>query len=390
MINYLHRLRNKCGKSNIQFEISNFRFAIFNRNPVVSLSNPLAIENRKFSLALYIFLFLAVFGLSGCSKKTPKADEQIPSDVVVIVNGLNITDSDLEALVKPELERMKAKAAKLPAEFIEQYEKQVRQLVLDKLISGYLLDEKVKEAKIVVTEDELMRRITEIAAEQQPPLSLEEYQKKLEEHGQSFEAYKNDFRKNMLYQKLLEPQLAGKLETSEDEIKQYYSDYKREFETPEQVRASHILIKPDTSQPGTDPNEAKAIARAKTESLLKQIREGADFAELAKANSADRLSAEKGGDLDFFPRGKMVAPFEKAAFNLQTGQISDVVETKFGYHIIKVTDRKEASAVPFEQAKDYIIAKITQKRRSEIITEYIESLKDKAQIVYPIRPEQNQ
>jgi peptidyl-prolyl cis-trans isomerase C len=284
---------------------------------------------------------------------------------------------------------MKAKATKLPAEFIEQYEKQVRQLVLDKLISKHLLDEKIKEAKIVVTEDELMRRITEKAAEQQPPLSLEEYRKKLEEHGQSFEAYKNDCRQEILYQKLLEPQLAGKLETSEDEIKQYYSDYKREFEIPEQVRASHILIKPDTSQPGTDPNEAKAIAKAKAESLLKQIREGADFAELAKANSADRFSAEKGGDLDFFPRSKMVAPFVNVAFALQPGQISNVVETQFGYHIIKVTDRKEAGVVPYEQAKESIIAKIIQQRRSEIIAEYIESLKDNAHIVYPIRTGQN-
>ncbi len=362
MISYPRRLKNKCGKSK---------------------------RTSFLCLILYILLFLTVFGLSCCSKKTPKADDRTPNDVVVTVNGFNITDSDLEALVKPELERVTAKAAKLPAEFIEQYEKQVRQLVLEKLISGYLLDEKVKEDKIVVTEDELMRRITEIAAAQQPPLSLEEYQKKLEEHGQSFDAFKNDFRKQMLYLKLLEPQLAGKLDVTEDEIKQYYSDYKREFETPEQVRASHILITPDASQLGTDPNEAKAIAKAKAESLLKQIREGADFAELAKANSACS-SAAKGGDLDFFPRGKMVAPFEKVAFVLQPGQISDVVETIFGYHIIKVTDRKEAGVVPFEQAKDHIIAKITQKRRSEIITEYIESLKDKAQIVYPIRPEQNQ
>lgn len=356
MISYPHQLKNKCGK-------------------------------RKSFLCLifYILLFLAVFGLSCCSKKTPKTDDQTPSDVVVTVNGFNITDSDVEALVKPELERVAAKAAKLPAEFIEQYEKQVRQLVLDKLISEYLLDEKVKEAKIAVTEDELMRRITEIAAAQQPPLSLEEYQKKLEEHGQSFEAYKIDFRKNMLYQKLLEPQLAGKLDVTEDEVKQYYSNYKREFEIPEQVRASHILI-----TPGTDPNEAKAIAKAKAESLLKQIREGADFAELAKANSADRLSAEKGGDLGFFSHGDMVAPFEKAAFALQPGQISNIVETQYGYHIIKVTDRKEGGVIPFDQAKENIIAKITQNRQSELIAEYIESLKDKAHIVYPIRSEQSQ
>ena len=332
---------------------------------------------------LYILLLAAVIGLSCCSKKSPQADVNTPvDDVVVIVNGFNIVESDLEALVEPELEKMKAKAPQLKSEFIQEYEKRIRQWALDKLISEHLLDEQVKQAKIVVTEQELNSLISEQAAAQQPPLSLEEFKVKLEEYGQSFEAFKADFRKNMLYQKLLEPQLAGIASVTEEEAKQYYSDNSREFETPEQVRASHILIKPDSS-PGVDPNEAKAIAKAKAESLLKQVREGADFAELAKANSACP-SAEKGGDLGFFSRGQMVPPFEKVAFELQPGQVSDVVETIFGYHIIKVTDRKQGSVVPFEQAKDYIIKRLTQERQSEFVTEYIETLKDKAHIVYPI------
>jgi peptidyl-prolyl cis-trans isomerase C len=347
------------------------------------------IKRQSFaSFILYILLLGAVIGLSCCSKKSPRADVNTPADdVVVIVDGFNIVESDVEALVKPELEKITAKAAKSSHEYLQQTEKHIRKWALDKLITEHLLSEQIEKEKIVVTEQELNRLISERAAEQEPPLSIEELKAKLEEHGQSFEAFKADFRKEILYHKLLEPQFAGKLDVTEDEIKQYYSDYKREFEIPEQVRASHILITPDTSQPGTDPNETKAIAKAKAESLLKRVRDGADFAELAKANSADGVSAEKGGDLGFFPRGEMVPPFEKAAFALQPGQISDVVETRFGYHIIKVTDRKEGSVIPFEQAKDYIIAKLTQERRSEFVTEYIEKLKDKAHIVYPIHKE---
>jgi peptidyl-prolyl cis-trans isomerase C len=342
------------------------------------------------SFILYISLLGVVIGLSCCSKKSPRTDVNTPADdVVVIINGFNIVESDIEALVEPELEKITAKAAKSSPEYLQQTEKHIRQWVLDKLISERLLAEQIEKEKIVVTEQELNSLISEQAAAQQQPLSLEEFKAKLEEHGQSFETFKTETRKKMLYQKLLEPQLAGKLDVTEDEIKQYYSDYKREFEIPEQVRASHILITPDTSQPGTDPNEAKAIAKAKTEALLKQIREGADFAELAKANSACP-SAEKGGDLNFFARGQMVPPFEKAAFELQPGQVSDVVETRFGYHIIKVTDRKEGSVVPFEQAKDYIIAKLIQEKQSEFVAEYIEKLKDKAHIVYPIHTGQNQ
>ncbi len=360
MASNLQRLQNRCGK----------------------------IKRQSFvSFILYISLLGAVIGLSCCSKKSPQADVNTPvDDVVVIVNGFNIVESDLEVLVEPELEKMTAKAAKLPTEFIEQYEKQIRQWALDKLISERLLAEQIEQAKIVVTEEELNSLISEQAAAQQPPLSLEEYKKKLEEYGQSFEADKAKLRKQMLYQKLLGPQLAGIASVTEEEAKQYYSDNPREFETPEQVRASHILIIPDTSQPNTDPNVAKAAAKAKAEDLLKKIKEGADFAELAKAHS-NCPSAAKGGDLNFFARGQMAAPFEKVAFELQPGQVSDVVETRFGYHIIKVTDRKQGSVILFEQAKDYIITKLTQEKRSEFVTEYIETLKDKAHIVYPIHKE---
>jgi peptidyl-prolyl cis-trans isomerase C len=111
--------------------------------------------------------------------------------------------------------------------------------------------------------------------------------------------------------------------------------------------------------------------------LLSQIKKGADFAELAKANSACPSSAQ-GGDLGFFKRGRMLPAFEKAAFELETGQISDVVETRFGYHIIKVTGRKDT----FEQFKDDLIEELKSRKKSEIAAEYIQSLRAQANIVY--------
>jgi len=334
---------------------------------------------------LYFLLFGVACGLTCRPKPPPQADANAPSKMVAVtVNGIDITESNVEALVKAELAKMAAKSTKPPAEFIQQYEKQLRQWALDTLIVERLLDEKIKQAKIVVTEEEVISRISDILAAQQPPLSLQEYKKKMEDNGQNFEAYKNDFHKQLLYQKLLEPQWAGKINVTEDQAQKYYSDNQKEFEIPEQVGASHILITPDTTTAGTDPNQAKAKAKAKAEELLKQIKEGANFAELAKANSACSSAAD-GGDLGFFARGQMVAPFEEAAFQLEPGQISDVVETRFGYHIIKVTDRKKAGVIPFEQAKDYIMANLTQKKRLELAKEYIELLKAEADIVYPIR-----
>ena len=120
---------------------------------------------------------------------------------------------------------------------------------------------------------------------------------------------------------------------------------------PEQVRASHILISTKPIDPNADPNQAKAQAKDKAEELLKKVKDGADFAALAKENS-DCPSNAQGGDLGLFPRGQMVKPFEDAAFALKVGEISDLVETQFGYHIIKVTEHQDPNQITFREGQD--------------------------------------
>jgi peptidyl-prolyl cis-trans isomerase C len=342
-------------------------------------------------------IFFAAFSLS-CRPKTPAESEEpsperieaetdlvepntVDDSVAVTINGVDITESEIEELIKPQLDRMAKQSSNQTPAFVEQLKKMLKQQALEVMITGRLLDEEVKEANIVVTEEEVINRIGKIASAQRPPLSLEDFKKKLEEYG-SFDRVKQEVRKGLGYQKFMETQWVGKINVTEEDAKKYYDENPKQFETPEQVRASHILIKPDTADPNTDPNQAKASAKVKIQDLLKQVKEGANFAEVAKANSACP-SAAQGGDLNFFPRGRMAAPFEEAAFELETGQLSDIVETRFGYHIIKVTDRKDTSLISFEQAKESIINKLTQQKQSEFTKKYIESLKVKADIVYP-------
>ncbi len=321
------------------------------------------------------------------STKPNTSTETAVDSIAVTVNGVDINESQIEAQLKPQLEKMRTQ---LPPAFVEQYKKQLRQQVLERIIVEQLLDEKVKAAKIVVTDEETVEQIKEMASQQQPPLSMEDFKALIEAYGQSFDEVKLRIQKGLAYQKLMKAQWAGKINVKEDDTKKYYSENKSKFEIPEQVRASHILITPDTKDPNTDPNQAKAAARAKAQDLLKQIKEGADFAELAKANS-DCPSSKQGGDLGFGEksnpnsgrRGTWVAPFEKAAFELKPGQVSDIVETQFGYHIIKITDHKNPNVIPFEQAKDDILKLLTQTRQAELAEEYIMSLKAKANIVYP-------
>ena len=159
-----------------------------------------------------------------------------------------------------------------------------------------------------------------------------------------------------------------------DDVKKYYEEHKDRFTEPEKVQARHILIRPDKNM--KDKEAAKKAARKLAESLLEKIRGGANFATLAKRYSADPGSARKGGDLGWFPRGVMMKPFEDAAFALKTGEISDIVETPFGYHIIKLEDRKPARIKPLPKAKPLIINILKRERSRGLALEAIESLKE--------------
>jgi peptidyl-prolyl cis-trans isomerase C len=204
----------------------------------------------------------------------------------------------------------------------------------------------------------------------------------MEQYNRNFDQVKEDIRKALSRNKFMEAQWAGKTDVNEAEAKKYYDENTKRFDVPEQIRASHILIKYEAEGPNTDPNEAKAKAKVKAMDFLQQIKDGADFAELAKAHS-HCPSAPKGGDLGFFPRGEATPQFERAVFELEIGQISDIVETEYGYHIIKTTDHKDATVVSFEEAKDKIIKELTEKKQLDFAEKYISSLKAQAEIVYP-------
>jgi peptidyl-prolyl cis-trans isomerase D len=152
--------------------------------------------------------------------------------------------------------------------------------------------------------------------------------------------------------------IAEQITLSADDVRTYYEQNKARFTTAEERRASHILIAVDAGA-GAD---ARKVAREKAEKLLKQVRDGADFAALAKANSSDSGSAAQGGDLGYFARGAMVKSFADAAFALKDGEISDVVETEFGYHIIKLTGIKPGAVRSFDEVRKEIESDLRQQQ----------------------------
>jgi peptidyl-prolyl cis-trans isomerase D len=159
-----------------------------------------------------------------------------------------------------------------------------------------------------------------------------------------------------------------------EQVEQYYQQHQKDFQVPEEVKVRHILIKVDK---GADA-KTDAAAKQKAEALLKQIKGGADFAALAKANSDDPGSKEQGGELGMIQRGVTVPPFEKAAFALQPGQTSDLVKTDFGYHILQVEEKQTAHLRPLDEVKAQILATLTRQQEGGQQASYAQQLSTEA------------
>ena len=170
--------------------------------------------------------------------------------------------------------------------------------------------------------------------------------------------------------------LAAGEQVSPSELLSYYNQHKNEFQQQEEIKASHMLIKTEAGPDGKVSAAADAAARKKAEDILKKLRAGANFEELAKKESDDKASAINGGSLGFFQRGSMVPEFEKAAFSLNKGQISDLVKTQYGYHIIRVDDKHQAGTPSIEQVKEKIEPFLKQQkaqREAEALANSVQS-----------------
>lgn len=215
-------------------------------------------------------------------------------------------------------------------------------------------NEKVKAQLVVFSADALRDRVE---------LTDTDLEKYFEEHK---EEYRVPEKRKIKYLLVDIEALRKQITVSPSDVERYYRENEEQYTTPEQVRASHILLQTE----GKD----EAEVRKQAEALLKQIKEGADFAALAKQHSEDEASAAQGGDLDYFGRGRMVPEFEKVAFELEPGQVSDVVKSSFGFHIIKVTDKKPATTRPLADVRQQITDQLAYERAERQAETLAESL----------------
>ena len=297
--------------------------------------------------------------------EVPALSAEEAAVVVAKVNGTDITEGEIQKVLGMFRKQM---GPRVPPEQFEAALPRLRERIVEELVMRQIMLAEVAKQGISLSDSEFAEIKAELAAELPPGTSLETY---MAESGTT----EAEMREQMAVRKMVMAKAEAVAKPTDEEIQKFYDENKEGFSQGETVAASHILIKVDPA----DDDAAKAAKRARLEDLRKQVLEGADFAELAKANS-DCPSASSGGDLGSFGRGQMVPEFEDAAFSQPVGSVGEIVETQFGFHLIKVTEHQDAKATDFNEAKTRISDILYSQKQQDVVKEYVEGLRKQADV----------
>ena len=283
--------------------------------------------------------------------------------VVAVVEGIDIKSADLEKNFNGFLASRQIPAESLPAaERVRGY-----RMILEEMIKEKLIEKRASEIK--VTEEEVNETFKKFTATLGPE---EEVKKQIVASGQTVEGVRDNIRASLKQDHWLEAEVDKKGGVSDADAETFYKSNGDKFVQPPQVRASHILLR---VEPEAKPAEIAAKEKAAT-AIAARVKKGEDFSKLAKELSEDPSAKENSGDLDFFDKEQMVPEFSKAAFAMKKGEISEPVRSQFGYHVIKVTDRREGETVPLEKVKPRLVAFLKNQKVEELKKE----IRDKAEV----------
>ena len=296
------------------------------------------------------------------------ADIKAPEEKVAAVNSVIISKGEFDR----ELDFFVRRAASGGKQIPDFQMAQMKNEVLESLINRELLFQESKKKGVQVKSEAVSDQLKNI---QQRYPNKDEFKKLLNDMGLTESDLQAQIEHGMAIQKLIDEEVADKIKISDEETKSYYDANPQLFQQPEQVKASHILIKVDAN--ATDAQ--KAEARKKIKEVQQKVQKGEDFATLAKTYS-EGPSGPRGGDLGYFRRGQMVKPFEAVAFSLKLNETSDIVETRFGYHLIKVVGKKPAKKMTYAEVKDRLNDRLKKQKMASETNAYIENLRKGAKI----------
>ena len=302
------------------------------------------------------------------SALTFAANKKAPGDKIAVVNGVIISQGEFDR----ELDFFVRRAAPEGQQLPELQLAKIQNDVLESLIDREVLFQESQKKGIEVKADEISDQLKKIKQRYPDETQFAEMLKGI---GLTESDVQTQIKRGMAIQQLIDKEVGDKVKISDEESKQYYDTHPEFFKQPEQVNASHILIKVDENA-----SEAqKAEARKKIQEVQQKLQKGEDFATLAKTYS-EGPSAPQGGNLGYFRRGQMVKPFEDAAFKLKPGETSDIVETRFGYHLIKVIDKQPEKTLAYAEIKDRLNELLKKQKLETEVDVYIDNLRKDAKI----------
>ena len=299
----------------------------------------------------------------------PAAIKPMPANipaVVARVNGEAIERWEFDNAVK----RIEAQAGgPVPPDKRDE----VLRNVLDQLIAFHLLAQESRARKMAVDDAMVEAQLGQIRGSFP---NEQAFQQGIAAQGLTLDQVRRQTRENLLVQKVIESEVASKIVVQETEVSAFYQQNLERFKQGDTVHASHILI----ALPQNPTPAQKTEAKTKAQTVLKQVRGGGDFAAIARSESQDPGSAQNGGDLGFFARGQMTPAFEEAAFATKPGAISAVVETPFGFHVVKVHERRPPRTAPLTEVGGQIKQFLEQGQRQQKLEQFVEQVKTKSKI----------
>lgn len=319
-------------------------------------------------MAFCRLVVLSIFLACSCFNVASANDQE---NVVVTVNGEKLTVAELSQEVQKIVPMETSFHGGMSAEKIKSIQTRALAILVEKelqyqdaLAKGLKPDDKAVDAEF----NRVVARFN----------GRSEFEKAIKKAGFSEKLLRRFIARDLLSEKIRKQEVDDRVGISEAAIREYYETNKSRYMKPVEYRASTILVKVDPAS----TTEERAKLKERAEVLLKKIQDGADFGQLAYDNSDD-MSRIKGGDMGFFHTGRTVPEFEEAVKKLKIGEVSGVIESMYGYHLIKLTEKKEPRQLPYEEVKDKIRTQQIEKEKKQLFDAWMAGLRAKAKIVYP-------
>ena len=330
-------------------------------------------KNQKWLWKVWLAGFGAFLLAAGAYAQTqPDSKAVLVEEIVARVNNQIITLSDYEKAAQGLAEEVRQDCQNCTQDQLQAQMKERQKNLLRDMIDQQLLIERAKDMGIDV-ETDLVKRLDEVRKEN-GLATMDDLEKAVEKQGIVWEDYKQQMKNGLLTQKVIQQEVGGRMDIGPDEIKKYYDAHKQDFNSPEQVDLSEIFLNTD----GKTPEEVAAV-KTKADDLHKQLVNGADFAQLAIRHS-EGSTAQDGGELGAFQRGQLAPQLEAVVFKLDKNAITDVIQTKTGFEILKVNEHYQAGLQPLDKVSDQITNIIYKQKMDPAMRDYLAELREESYV----------